>query len=217
MYYSKLIFPRSHFKSLSVRGQWSFLSLIKTTKPHKSQKWSVWELTQTEAVHVCLISQYGDKTTWWSWYYPPPLPSLSESNTFQQCCTSPCSSTQWQLLTIMALRELILMAVTGSRRKFRPASVNSRLKPRRMGFSVEGEMCRAGLKLRPFCDLFIISNMLHKHRHTNQPASHSVESSISTCTWVIRCFLFHIFYKVKFPNCSVWCKPPSDKSPGRWT
>lgn len=136
----------------------------------------------------------------------PPFPSLSESNTFQQCCTSPCSSTQWQLLTIMALRELILMAVTGSRRKCRPASVNSGLKPRRMGFSVEGEMCRAGIKLRPFCDLFILSNVLQKQRHPNQPAT-ALKLPFSTRARVIRCFLFHIFYKVKFPNFSVWCKP----------
>lgn len=73
----------------------------------------------------------------------------------------------------MALRELILMAVTGSRRKCRPASVNSELKPRRMGFSVEGKW-QDGIKdqLRPFCDLFIVSNMLHKHKHTdNHPAT----------------------------------------------
>lgn len=61
-----------------------FLSVIKLTRPHKSQKSGPFgELSQTEAVYVCLVSQYGEANDGPGILLSSPIPSLSESNTFQ--------------------------------------------------------------------------------------------------------------------------------------
>lgn len=74
------------------------------------------------------------------------------------------------------------MAVTGGGRKCRPASVNSKLKPRRMGLSAEGKRQDGRTdEQRPLCDSFIASNMLRRHKHRDDRAG--------------RCFQLPVFYE----------------------
>ena len=106
-------FPRSNLTSFLAKGTPKFNV---ERSAWSEYRWQLMEEAAQEAVRVCTFVSYHTTALVLS----SPLPRLSESNTFQSWCTLPFLSMQWQLLTIMALHELILMAVTGSRSKCRP-------------------------------------------------------------------------------------------------